>query len=842
MAGLDCVTEADLRAWLLGELPEAVSRRVTEHLETCPQCEAAARHLDGLADPFLDSLRRRLSAGRESDPRLRPPADEDATQIYEPPRIGPIPAAEKEPPSIAGYEILGELGRGGMSVVYKARQLRPDRVVALKCLLAGAHAVTERRARFLAEADAIARLQHPHIVQIYEVGQQDGVPYLALEYLGGGSLATWLRGRLPPSHLAAALVETLARAVQYAHEQGVIHRDLKPANVLLGLDGQAKVSDFGLAKHERPDLTATGEVLGTPSYMAPEQAAGRGGPAADIYALGALLYELLTGRPPFRAATVLETLEQVRKQEPVPPARLQPGLPRDLETIALKCLHKEPTRRYARAVDLAEDLRRFLAGEPIRARPAGRGERLLKWVRRKPTAAALLGTLLLTLVSSAAAGLWLREQSQQARATALVEALTTAEPAAVAGLLDQLQEYRGKARPSLAERLGRAEPDSRAWLHLRLALLPEDAGQRDVLAEYLLHARPDELALVRDQLAPHGAELAGRFWAVLTDPPAGGDRRGLAACALAAFAPRDPRWQTVRTDVASLLVRKNPQVAVRWAESLRPMRAVLLPPLAAVFRDPERPEAERLLAANLLADYAEDQPALLTEILLEADAVSFGFLFDKLAARRGEVLPLLRRELTDPASPWPQPRFTRDFGKLLVALVTEPLATVEARLAHRQARAVLALARLGECDPLWQRLRLQPDPTLRSYLVNEAAAHQLAPLVLVDRLAEETDVSARRALLLALGEYPVETLPADLRRRLQQQLLEQYRDEPDAGVHGALDWLLRQRWGQARAGADLDTALRGRPPGGRRWLENGLVLVLTLAPGPDPSPPGAPVW
>ena len=279
-------------------------------------------------------------------------------------------------PTVAGYEILGELGRGGMGVVYKARCLALKRVVALKMILWGAYAGDADLARLRGEAEALARLQHANIIQIYEIGEEGGRPFLALEYLEGGSLAAKLGGAPVEAREAARLVETLARAVHAAHEKGVIHRDLKPANVLLAADGTPKVVDFGLA--HRPDslLTTTGAVMGTPCYMAPEQARGltdQIGPATDIYALGALLYDLLTGRPPFRAATAEMTIQQVVREEPAPPRGLQPQTPHDLETICLKCLHKSPARRYATAKALAEDLGRFLAGRPILRGPSVRG-------------------------------------------------------------------------------------------------------------------------------------------------------------------------------------------------------------------------------------------------------------------------------------------------------------------------------------------------------------------------------------------------------------------------------------------------------------------------------------
>ena len=309
------------------------------------------------------------------------------------------------PPEVPGYEVFGELGRGGMGVVYRAREVRLNRPVALKMILAGPHAGPEAVARFLAEAKAAAQLQHPNIVQIHAIGDHDGRPFLALEYVDGGSLADGLDGTPRPPREAAKLVETLARAIHEAHARGIVHRDLKPSNILMTAGGVPKVADFGLAKSLEADsgLTRPDSIVGTPSYMAPEQAGAGGavGPAADVHALGAILYELMTGRTPFKAATVLETLAQVKSAEPVPPSRLLPGLPRDPETICLECLHKEPARRYASALALAEDLRRYRDGEPILARPVGRAGRAWRWCRRNPATAALTAAVAGLLVAVA---------------------------------------------------------------------------------------------------------------------------------------------------------------------------------------------------------------------------------------------------------------------------------------------------------------------------------------------------------------------------------------------------------------------------------------------------------
>jgi serine/threonine-protein kinase len=337
-------------------------------------------------------------------------------------------------PSIPGLELVAVLGFGGMGVVFKARQATLDRDVAVK-FLRDDRADPGRRERFLQEARAVARLRHPNLVQVYEFGELPAAggsmsqPYLVLEYVSGGSLADLLRGSPQPPSEAARFVETLADAIHYAHEQGVIHRDLKPANVLLvsgewspstgvatpGLTTHhspliPKITDFGLAKFAAGSgLTHSGDVLGTPSYMAPEQAEGKSGPitgAVDVYGLGAILYEALTGRPPFAAATIVATLGLVREDEPVPPRCLQPTVPRDLETICLKCLRKEAARRYATARDLADDLRRFRAGEPIRARPVGTGERVVGWCRRKPGVAGLLVALVLVFLAGSTGVVW----------------------------------------------------------------------------------------------------------------------------------------------------------------------------------------------------------------------------------------------------------------------------------------------------------------------------------------------------------------------------------------------------------------------------------------------------
>jgi WD40 repeat protein/Flp pilus assembly protein TadD len=389
------------------------------------------------------------------------------------PRAPPI-ATPVVPP---GYEVLAELGRGGMGVVYKARQRALNRVVALKLLLAGPLARPEQLARFRREAEAMARLRHPNLVQVFEVGEQDGRPWQALEFVDGPTLARRCGGMPQPPGEAARLVEVLAGAVHEAHCQGIVHRDLKPANVLLGPGGVPRITDFGLAKWlegrsdphsggEAAFLTATEAYLGTPAYMAPEQAEGRAreaGPAADVYALGAILYELLTGRPPFEGPTPMETMRRVTTEAPVPPRRLRRGLPRDLETVVLKCLEKDPRKRYRSAAALAEDLRRFQAGEPITARPVRAWEHAWLWARRNPGWAAMLTTvavLLLVIAGGASFGVIrlgesLQKSERRRFESLLAEAISqtrSRRPGQRFEALEKLQEA-----TALARRLGLPE-------------------------------------------------------------------------------------------------------------------------------------------------------------------------------------------------------------------------------------------------------------------------------------------------------------------------------------------------------------------------------------------------
>jgi WD40 repeat protein len=590
-------------------LAEAVSDApaIEAHVEGCASCQQALETLTAAALP------RALGAGQPARTASRAPADPAADflcrlEALAPGRTQPLaPVTGRavappgpEPAVIADYEILGVLGRGGMGVVYQAWHTTLKRVVALKMLLVGDHARPDEYSRFRIESEAAARLQHPNIVQVHAVGEQDGRPFLALEYVDGGTLAQRLAGTPVPPREAAQLVETLARAMDYAHRQGILHRDLKPANVLLergagrwargevGIHSPLaprpsplvpKITDFGLAKLVigGADQTRSGSVLGTPSYMAPEQAGGKTrdiGPGVDIYALGAILYELLTSRPPFCGETVADTLQQVLSVEPVPPRRLQPTVPRDLDTICLKCLEKEPRRRYASAADLAEDLRRFQANEPVRARPGGPWRAVCKWARRKPAAAALVLVSVVAAIGLASGGLWYQVQLEQS----LRDVGYARDQADVArGIADRKREeaevQRDEARQNLY--LANMPLAQRAWDAARVervrALLdsvqPREAAQKDLrhfewrYLDQLLHSDLCTLkghagavtaVTVRadgQQLASAGADGTIRLWDVATGTQIGPSLTGHNGRVTAVvFNPRGTRLASAGAD------------------------------------------------------------------------------------------------------------------------------------------------------------------------------------------------------------------------------------------------------------------------------------------------------
>lgn len=406
------------------ENPESLlAQIVDEFTEKChagqqPEVEDYLKKYSELAD-VLEQILPAIAALAVAKPEKRL-SDSDPTEetIDAPQTVNPL--VSNESARIYHYELLSELGKGGMGIVYKALHTQLKRTVALKMIKAGAGAEQAQLDRFRAEARAVAQINHPNIVQIFEVGEYDGMPFIALEYVEGGNLGNYTKGEPQSAEESARIVEKLALAIHDAHLRGLVHRDLKPANILMSPGGIPKITDFGLVKQMNDDSgqTQSGAIVGTPSFMAPEQASGeteKTSPLIDVYALGAILYDLLTGRPPFKGTSVVETLDQVRNKEAVAVRQLQPSCPRDLETICLKCLEKEPARRYQSAEALAEDLRRYLDHRPIKARPVSNGEKFAKLCRRNPVTTGLVAVTILALLIGGGTAIW---QSENARIAA----------------------------------------------------------------------------------------------------------------------------------------------------------------------------------------------------------------------------------------------------------------------------------------------------------------------------------------------------------------------------------------------------------------------------------------
>ena len=532
---------------------------------SCPQCGAA------LPESVLQGLCSRCLA-REAGDIL-------TARSASPFRPSPSTALHY----FGDYELLEEIARGGMGVVWKARQISLNRTVAVKMLLAGKFSSPEFVQRFRAEAEAAANLQHPNIVAIHEVGDHEGHQYFSMEYVEGKNLAELARERPLPARRAAAYLKVVAEAVHYAHQRGVLHRDLKPSNILIDDQDQPHVTDFGLAKRfsnskletENSELTLTGQVLGTPGFISPEQAGGKRGavsPASDVYSLGAVLYFLLTERAPVAAASLEETLRQIHEMEPVSPRLLNPALPRDLETICLKSLSKEPARRYASAQALAEDLERFLSGDTIVARPARAPERFWRWCRRKPALATLMLALLLVGTAGLAGILWqwrraelhaANETTQRLRAQ---QAVSMLELQRVEDLLEKDEVVMGMAYLS---RIVRQQPTNQiaarrllsALTQRNFALpvgLPLQHGRKVNYAEF----SPDSRKIVTAAL-----DLGARIWDARTGEPLTPPMTHLNAVRFAHFSPDGQRIVTIGDDSEAVLW--NAATGRRIGEPLR---------------------------------------------------------------------------------------------------------------------------------------------------------------------------------------------------------------------------------------------------------------------------------
>jgi formylglycine-generating enzyme required for sulfatase activity/tRNA A-37 threonylcarbamoyl transferase component Bud32 len=744
------------------------------------------------------------------------------------------------------FHILRPHARGGLGEVFVARDDELHREVALKEIHERHADHAESRARFLLEAEVTGGLEHPGVVPVYGLGQYaDGRPFYAMRFIKGDSLKDAIaafhkeKASLPRGEHTLRLRQLLTRfldvcnAVAYAHSRGVLHRDLKPGNVMLGKFGETLVVDWGLAKVlERADtettegllrsnlsgdsaMTQTGAALGTPAYMSPEQAAGhldQLGPASDVYSLGATLYCLLTGHAPFPSGDVGEVLARVQKGDYSRPRELDRQIHPALEAIGLKAMALRPEQRYASPQTLADDLEKWLADEPVSAYREPLLARLARWRRRHSTLVTVAGVLLLALVGAAVVGGFVvgREQ-ERTRALAQVDALQDAAAANVPALLKELAAHRADVQPRL--RAGWQVDTRTDAQRLRLGLaLADDAEVRAKLVTLARTADdPQEVLLIRDALVPFAAEMSPLLWKPVSDPSTPAIERFRLLAILATLDPESADWPAQAGATVEQFLAANPLHLGTLKAALERVRRLLLPPLGEAFRAWRDSDRGRLVA-NILADYSADLPDNLVALLLDADERQYSVLLPKVKAQREAVLPLLHRELERTAAE------------------AAPDAEKDA-LGERQANAAVTLLHLDDSERVWPLLRHSADPSRRTHLLHKLASHGIGAAAVMRRLESQPapEVSERRALLLALGEYPPTVLAEEERQRLVGQLLRDYRDEADAGIHGAVAWLLRQ-WQHGKDVQASDEPLRGQPAGERQCYVNKQGQTLTIVP------------
>jgi serine/threonine protein kinase/formylglycine-generating enzyme required for sulfatase activity len=818
-----------------------------------------------------------------------------------------LPAVPSTGRVLGDYEILAEIGRGGMGVVYLARQMSLGRLVALKMLPADVSSDEVALARFRREIRHLARCDHPNIVKVLASGAfADGQVYYAMEFVPGCDLeqvwreltglpqspatslgnSTWARTILTasrkrreqttskadptavpgtPDSVLGTLLPPLpelpsaeddpggfvrrvmqlgrdaALALQAVHDQGIIHRDIKPANLMVTPDGgRVVVMDFGLAKGQSLALTASrsGGFLGTLRYAAPEQLAAatlKVGPAADVRALGGVLWELLTRRRLFTEAEDEAQLAVKVHDEDVPRLRsVDPGLDRDLEAIVARATERRLADRIPTAGQLAEYLQLALDGRPLPIRPPGTAELVWRWVRsHKAVVAAAAAAVMLVLTTlvllSVGYTLLAKEQArtrqaERNRALAQVEALLDTNPAAVPSLLQTLDPFRREVEPRLRELRDQPELADKRRVRVSLALLPAEPGEVAYLRERLLaESDPPEMLLIRDALKGHAKELVEELWVRAGDAGLDAGRRFRALVALAGFAdPDDRRWAAHGDLIVGQLLAANPLHLGSWTDALRPVRRSLLPPLARVFRDKAQAE-QRQVAANILADYAADQPSFLTDLLLDADERQFAIILPNLAGHRHHAIRVFSRTVEKSLEAEKQPENREQLGK-------------------RQANAAVALIRLGELGKVRPLLiqRWGSDPRSRSHLIHRFAPLGADPNILLGWLQTETEVSVRRALVLSLGEFGADRLSNTQRAEWVPLFIKWYREDPDPGMHGAVEWLLR-RWDRQSHLQLIDGELAsGKVEGQRSWYINRQRQTMVVLRGnifPMGSPP-----
>jgi serine/threonine protein kinase/formylglycine-generating enzyme required for sulfatase activity len=867
---IDLTADRFERAWLAGERP-----RIEEYLEGVGetrrqrlfdellQVERELRAREGLP-PSREEYRRRFPDLIEViDRNLAGPANPLATEVYvqaAPTIIDDVAARVQatHPGATAGsqhgrFRVLHHHADGGIGRVSVALDCELHRQVAVKELQERFADDPQVRQRFMLEVQVTGRLEHPGVVPVYSLGQDgQGRPFYAMRFIEGEDLERAITSfhavdSMPgrdPGKQALALRQLLRRfidvcnVVAYAHSRGVLHRDLKPANILLGPYGETLVVDWGMAKlmdgtlspaqvHEPTpgppaedtwDKTQQGTVLGTIPYMSPEQAGGEApGKASDVYSLGATLYHLLTGRPPIEKDERTAMLHRAQIGEITSPRQVNPTVPAALEAVCRKAMSVDPNDRYSAPRALADEIEHWLADEPVTAWKEPWQVRSRRWVSRHRTPVAAVAAGLAVAVISVAHLLndyHVRSVERKAHAEGLVVALSTAEVREVGEIIHQLHPLRWLVLEKLKS-MARPGPERQASKrrNAALALLADDPSHTEYLVDRIVRedVHPHEICVVRQALLDHDRAtlFAPRLWRLVLERAESTAPNLGAAGVLASFVPNDPRWVGLAGPIAAELVTKSPSLIGEWREVFQPVQRTLVGPLRTIFGDIARPR-ERALAFGLLFDFAvhegdSERDRDLAELIADANPDEFLAIRQSLEDR-GQAVTVLQSMLER----------------------KEPLDEPKAR---RRGRVAACLVVLQSPDRAWDLLRspFPSDPTERTELIHDLAAYGAPASAVADRLLVETDISAGRALILALGEYSPAAVPEPVRRTVTDRLLKRYATDGDPGTHSAIDWLFRTRWELRPKLDSLDESWRGKAvSAGRNWFVNSEGMTMAV--------------
>lgn len=778
------------------------------------------------------------------------------------------------PRFIGDYELKRELGRGAMGVVHEAWQPVLRRRVALKEQPRSHDPLADKR--FLREIAALGRVEHPNLIKVFTSGSEGGCLYYTMELVDGeplsavsdaltrgGAAATIANeisqperveqsrepsaasGKVDDSEYVRRMVELVRQAAEAAHalhEAGVLHRDIKPSNIMVTADGKrAVLMDLGTARMTNETSTLTKQFLGTLRYASVEQLRGMTLDArSDVYSLGATLWELLALKPMFQVSEQTPTPDLIHKletEEPERLTRLNPVVPRDLESVVHKCLEKKPERRYGTAQEFADDLGRWLQNGSVRAPPVSKIDRTIKWIKRHPAIAALYGAIAALIVLMIGSIIVYQRQQivhagqeRRTRAAASVDALKTSDIAGVPIIIRGMESVRDEADPILSECYEASPKDSRLRLRYALAWLPANPALADEVLDFVKSADAEEVLVLREMLKPYRQKVLD-YWPNIADD------RGKVSMSVAGleaeFEPEDSRWKNYVDSIAGQMVQLNPIELRAWFTVFDPIHKVLTPPLVKQYvqlqktaktsniqtRDLILAAAGLDMANAVLERYAADQPEVLADLLQIVDSRHFAAIFAVAQPHQAVII----RELQAGIERTPDPNARDD--------------EIES-LAIRHANAAIALTRFGQREPAWKMLRHSADPTARSYLIHGAAPRAVDAIELINRYDKEPDVSARRALLLALGEFGDNPTPPP---EFVQRLLSEFRHHPDAGLHGAIDWLLRQKWGKKDELNRITLELRGPPHEERQWFVSPGGQTFTVFRGPVEFTIGSPL-